>query len=197
MCWLNHGEIYFYTFVNPHYNDVIMGAIASQITSLTIVYSTVYSDADQRKHQSSASLAFVRGIHRWPVNFPTQRASNAENVSTWRRHYDFSKMVPRSPGCIQWDCQCSWKWRLYKTCFYILHVHFVCFSPLQSRMSNCSHDSLSINVQHILAETKWPPFRRRHFKRISWMKILEFIFKNHWSLFLRFQLTIFKNWSRK
>ena len=51
-----------------HYTDVIMGAIASQITSLTIVYSTVYSDADQRKHQSSTSLAFVRGIHRWPVN---------------------------------------------------------------------------------------------------------------------------------
>ena len=50
--------------------DVIMGVIASQITSLTIVYSTVYSDADQRKHQSSASLAFVRGIHRGPVNFP-------------------------------------------------------------------------------------------------------------------------------
>ena len=47
-----------------------MGAIASQITSLTIVYSTVYSDTDERKHQSSASLAFVRGIHRSPVNFP-------------------------------------------------------------------------------------------------------------------------------
>ena len=47
-----------------------MGAIASQITSLTIVYSTVYSDADQRKHQSSAALAFVRGIHRGPVNSP-------------------------------------------------------------------------------------------------------------------------------
>ena len=42
-----------------HYNDVIMGAIASQITSLTIVLSIVYSDADHRKHQSSASLAFV------------------------------------------------------------------------------------------------------------------------------------------
>ena len=51
-----------------HYGDVIMDAMASQITSLTIVYSTVYSGADQRKHQSSASLAFVRGIHRWPVN---------------------------------------------------------------------------------------------------------------------------------
>ena len=53
-----------------HYNDVIMSAMASQITSLTIVYSTVYSGADLRKHQSSASLAFVRGIHRWPVNSP-------------------------------------------------------------------------------------------------------------------------------
>ena len=53
-----------------HYGDVIMGAIASQITSLTIVYSTIHSDADQRKHQSSASLAFVRGIHRGPVNSP-------------------------------------------------------------------------------------------------------------------------------
>ena len=53
-----------------HYGDVRMGAKASQITSLTIVYSTVYSDADQSKHQSSASLAFVRGIHRGPVNSP-------------------------------------------------------------------------------------------------------------------------------
>ena len=51
-----------------HCSDVIMCMVASQITSLTIVYSTVYSDADQRKHQSSASLAFVRGIHRGPVN---------------------------------------------------------------------------------------------------------------------------------
>ena len=47
-----------------------MGTMASQITSLTIVYSTVYSDADQRKHQCSASMAFVRGIHREPVNSP-------------------------------------------------------------------------------------------------------------------------------
>ena len=53
-----------------HYDDVTMGPMASQITSLTIVYSTVYSDADQRKHQSSASLAFVWGIHRGPVNSP-------------------------------------------------------------------------------------------------------------------------------
>ena len=53
-----------------HYNDVIMCAMASQITSHTIVYSTVSSDSDQIKHQSSASLAIVLGIHRWPVNSP-------------------------------------------------------------------------------------------------------------------------------
>ena len=53
-----------------HYNDVIMSAMASQITGLTIVYSTVYSGANERKHQSFASLPFVRGIHPWPVNSP-------------------------------------------------------------------------------------------------------------------------------
>ena len=47
-----------------------MSAMASQITGLTIVYSTVNSGADQGKHQSSASLAFVWGIHRSPVNSP-------------------------------------------------------------------------------------------------------------------------------
>ena len=47
-----------------------MRTMASQITSLTIVYSTVYAGADQRKYQNSALLAFVRGIHRWPVNSP-------------------------------------------------------------------------------------------------------------------------------
>ena len=70
--------VYLTFFINPltpgrygryhkcliHYADVIMIEIASQITSHTVVYSTVYSDADQRKHQSSASLAFVWGIHR-------------------------------------------------------------------------------------------------------------------------------------
>ena len=52
-----------------HYTDAITGAMASQITSLTIVYSTVYSGAD-KKHQSSGSLALVWERHRWPVNSP-------------------------------------------------------------------------------------------------------------------------------
>ena len=53
-----------------HYIGVIMGEIASQITSLIIIFSNFYSDTYQRKHQSSASLAFVQGIHRGPVTSP-------------------------------------------------------------------------------------------------------------------------------
>ena len=53
-----------------HYNDVIISTMASQITGVSIVYWIVCSGADQRKHQSSVSLAFVRGIHRWQVNSP-------------------------------------------------------------------------------------------------------------------------------
>ena len=55
-----------------HYNDVIMSATASQITGVSIVYIIVSSGADQRKHPCSASLAFVWGIHRWPVNSRTK-----------------------------------------------------------------------------------------------------------------------------
>ena len=69
-CMLIYIYIYMKTTSANHYGDVIMGPIASQITSPTIVYSTVYSDADQGIHQSSASLAFVRVIHRGPVNSP-------------------------------------------------------------------------------------------------------------------------------
>ena len=77
-----------------HYNDVIMGVIAFQITSLAIAYSTVYSDTDQRKHQSSASLAFVRGIHRGPVNSPhkwpvTRKMFTFDDVIMVYRHDHF------------------------------------------------------------------------------------------------------------
>ena len=53
-----------------HYNDTTMSTMASQITRFLIAYSTVFSCGGQRKHQSSASLAFVRGNHRWQVNSP-------------------------------------------------------------------------------------------------------------------------------
>ena len=81
-----------------HYNDVIMSNMASQITSLPIVYLTVYSGADQRTHQSSASLAFVWGIHRWPVN-----SQHKGRVTR--------KMLPFDDVIMLWCKQCHWnKW---------------------------------------------------------------------------------------
>ena len=86
--------------------------MASQITSLTIVYSTVYSGADQRKQQSLASLAFVRGIHRWPVNSPpkgpvTQKIFPFDDVIMYRHHFNIattlSKTLKRTRWLSYWD----------------------------------------------------------------------------------------------
>ena len=81
-------------WTTEHYCDVIMGVIVSQITSLAIVYSTVYSDADQRKHQSSASLAFVRGIHRGPVNSQHKRPVT-------RKMFAFDDVIMKQNFCKQ------------------------------------------------------------------------------------------------
>ena len=69
-----------------------MGCLmAPQITSVSIVYSTVCSNADRRKHQSSASLAFVRRIHRWPVNSP-------HNGPVTRKMFPFDVIMAYHPG---------------------------------------------------------------------------------------------------
>ena len=69
-----------------HYSDVIMSAIAFQVISFTIVYSTICSGTVQRKHQSSAPMVFVGEFtgDRW---IPRTKASDAENVSIWWRHH--------------------------------------------------------------------------------------------------------------
>ena len=71
-----------------HHNDVIMSAKASQITNPTSVYYIVDSGTAERKYQSSAALAFMRGIHRLQVHSPHKRASNAEKVSIWWHHHE-------------------------------------------------------------------------------------------------------------
>ena len=91
-----------------HYNDVTMNTMASQITSRTIVYSTVYSGADQRKHQSSASLAFVRVIHRGPVNSPhkrpvTRKMFPFDDVIMWKYCLQSVCHFVQSPVCWH-DC---------------------------------------------------------------------------------------------
>ena len=106
-----------------------MSAMASKITGISIVYSAVCSSTEQRKHQSSASLAFVRGIHRLPVVSPHIKASNTEDASIrWRHHglherrHDMEMLSPllgqlwKESTCHQWipltygqlyECLCS------------------------------------------------------------------------------------------
>ena len=84
---------------NVHYSEVIMSAMASQITGVLIVCLNVCSVADRRKHQSSMSLAFVRGIHRWQVNSPhkgpvTRKMFPFDDViMEWK---SFGEMGPRT-----------------------------------------------------------------------------------------------------
>ena len=113
LCFLwPSGRMYLRNYFTCHNNDVIMGAMASQITSLTIVYPTAYSGADQGKHQSSASLAFVRGIHRWPVNSP-------HKGSVTRKMFPFDDVIMWQVFCmcITWDAIL-----LTFTVLYILHL---------------------------------------------------------------------------
>ena len=69
-----------------HYNDVIMSTIGSQITSLMTVYTRIYSGADQRRHQSSASSAFARGIHQW-------RVDSSHNGPVTRKLFPFDNVI--------------------------------------------------------------------------------------------------------
>ena len=85
-----------------------MSAIASQIASLTIDYSIVYSDADQRKHQSSASLVFVRGIHRGPVNSP-------HKWPVTRKMFPFDDVIMGSDISY-------FVWMRHETCLHVLEA---------------------------------------------------------------------------
>ena len=95
------------------YSDVIMGTMASQITSLAIVYSTIYWGADQRKHQSAASLVFVRRIHRWPMNSPnkwpvTRKMFPFDDVFMISMHFDF-RIIPATllvRNLLKWLLKC-------------------------------------------------------------------------------------------
>ena len=93
-------------FSDIHYIDVIMTTMASQITSLTVVYSTVYSDADQRKHQSSASLPFVWGIHRdrWIPRTKGQLRGKCFHLMTSSCSDGHSRGVLSVTCCTIWSC---------------------------------------------------------------------------------------------
>ena len=85
-----------------------MSAMGSQITSVWVVYSTVCSGAYRRIHQSSVSLAFVRGIHRWPVTFP-HKGPVTRKMVPWR-HHDTTSSCWSSTGFVNMPRYWVLKW---------------------------------------------------------------------------------------
>ena len=103
------------------YCDVIMGTMASQMTRVTIVYSTVYSGTDHRKYQSFASLAFVRGIHRWPGNSPhkgpvTGKMFPCHHVTSNLLYIWIREIWGRKVGCIPIGQQLGEIWNINIFC---------------------------------------------------------------------------------
>ena len=99
-----------YSNKSLHYFDVIMGTVASQISSLRIVYSTVYSDADQRKKSKLCVIGLCAGNSPGTGEFPAHMASNAENVSIWWRHHGMSHFLSEYVvlHCGKWTILIFW-----------------------------------------------------------------------------------------
>ena len=132
------------------YNDVIMGAMMSQITCASIVYSTVCSGADQRKHWSSASLAFVRGIHRWPVN-------SSHKGPVTRKMFPFDDVIMTS-NCRSWSTNV--KTPLVPTTKIRMARVTLSFDLLTGKWSS--------PIGYICATNEYKPWNRR---RHNWMTL--------------------------
>ena len=195
-------------FVETHYNGVIMGAMASLITSLTIVYLTVYSGTDERKHQSSASLAFVWGIHRWldstsnihekPDGMFNRKLflCNIRKIFRWRHHYQHC-----CNGTICWHIHSKW----LTFCRRYFNVHFlnkrlvfwfgvqwILFLGLQVKI--CQHmdrdDGLSRNKQQTVVWTSHYLIHRYSFAAQRFSEFSLYVIVS------RFFLSHFTHWGR-
>ena len=141
-----------------------MGAIASQITSRTIVYSTVNSDADQRKHQSSASLAFVRGIHLWPV-ISTHKWPVTRKLFPFDDVIMFDEFQSPSPLCPCRSLQFSYSSPyLYMRTYLFVFCLFICFlfSLLLELMLYNLYIDLSMLLNDFSKTTKRVSFSKHH-----------------------------------
>ena len=137
---------------SEHAFYIPMGAMASQITSLTIVYSTVSSGADQRNNQSSASLAFMGGIHWWPVNSLHKRPVTPKK-------FPFDDIIMKSTGILemvwhQTDNLHPW-WRHQMETFSALLVICAGNSPVPGEFPTQRPVTRSFDVYFDLRPNKW------------------------------------------
>ena len=130
-----------------------MTMMVSQITSLTSIYSIIYSDADQRKHQSSTSLSFVRGIHRGPVNSP-------HKWPVTRKMFPLDDVIMNSRWLLGWH-YLSICCKIYASEFTSIAECKTVVSPL---IIHRRYQSLILSHQHIQLEgtvsSVYPPGRK-------------------------------------
>ena len=166
-----------------------MSTNASQITCVTIACATVCSGADQRKHQSSASLAFVRGIHRWPVDSPhkgpvTWKMFPLYDVIMHRIYKDVSAIYIIPP---HWHDTGSWDPSSCKTRTYLFYkvnvkdADVLVTQGLEASVTMIFTGWTGIirartwRVNKLIAWTKWPTFCRGHFQQILFELSLKFV----------------------
>ena len=134
------------SLVEWHY---IMSAMASQITGVSIVCSTFTSGADQRKHQSSASQAFVRAIHRWPMDSP-------HKGPVTRKMFPFDDVIKM---CLIFRCFTKWC-EHYSIYTYWSYYALCSISPISTVHSNFGPDTLIIYGKYTVAiGDRWAPYR--------------------------------------
>ena len=139
---------------------------ASQITSLTIVYSAVYSGADRRKHHSSASLGFVRGIHRWPVNSPhkwtvTRKMFPFDDVIMFVRDVsdslrNSSNSISDTHNLVYQEYDCLYHWIKWKNCVwqFLAWLDYFTLHRLGA-MEVCALAMLFVIMLYIHHSTMW------------------------------------------
>ena len=178
-----------------HYNDVIMRATASQITSLTIVSSTVYSRRRSKKTSKLRVTGLCERNSSVTGEFPTQRASNAENVSIWWRHHEQVTMLTSKYT----EMEMSFSRNFY-------HCSGNCRND--NKLFSLRWYMINFSPDHAIQNGRWNIRKSRgtYWDRDKMDDILQTTFSNafssvkklkcHWSLFLMVKSTIIQHWFR-
>ena len=132
-----------------HYYDIIMSAMASQITSLMIVYSNVYWTRRSKKTSKLCVTGLCEGNSPVTGEFPTQRASNAENVSIWWRHHDQHEWCG---SCMRGRCEVS----------FVIFMSSIILTVLGPISQMIFPSKLEVNRNLILVSSKWSLWNFAH-----------------------------------
>ena len=142
--------------------------MASQITSLADVYWGVYSGADQRKRQSSASLAFVRGIHRWPVNSP-------HKGPVTRKMFLFDDVMRRHGHTAAYNLKYMFKYNECRVMKYLSVRYQICHKRHQKVQVPTHHWAWNDKKWHVMIIYLWHPlcwFHTRLTRKFRWISLV-------------------------